>query len=276
MINKIYTCAPLPFQGQKRRFLRDFKEAVMTFDRATTFVDLFGGSGLLAHTVKRIRPDARVIYNDYDDFGARLANIERTNRLLADLRVLAEGYPDGGKLPEAVKRRMLERIDAERRTGFVDYITVSSSLLFSMKYATDFDSLSKGTFYNSIKLVDYNCDGYLDGLEVMKHDYKELFERFRDIPGVVFIIDPPYLSTDAGTYKSYWKLGDYLDVLLLLEDTDYIYFTSDKSHIVELCQWMEKHPSVINTFKEAELREHRTNVNYHATYRDMMFYRKAG
>lgn len=63
---KNYTSAPLPFMGQKKRFIREFRKALREFDHATVFVDLFGGSGLLSHVTKRERPDARVIYNDFD------------------------------------------------------------------------------------------------------------------------------------------------------------------------------------------------------------------
>ena len=51
---KNYTQAPLPFQGQKRRFLNDFKKALHYFPTDATYVDLFGGSGLLSHTSQTI------------------------------------------------------------------------------------------------------------------------------------------------------------------------------------------------------------------------------
>ena len=69
---KNFTQAPLPFQGQKRRFLNDFKEALKDFKSTPLFVDLFGGSGLLSHTVKQLYPDADVIYNDFDDYHLRI------------------------------------------------------------------------------------------------------------------------------------------------------------------------------------------------------------
>lgn len=69
---KIYNTAPLPFMGQKRRFVNQFREALREFSTATTFVDLFGGSGLLSHITARERPDARVIYNDFDDYHLRI------------------------------------------------------------------------------------------------------------------------------------------------------------------------------------------------------------
>lgn len=91
MKKPIYNSAPLPFMGQKRRFVGEFRKALAHFPDATLFVDLFGGSGLLSHVTKQERPDARVIYNDYDDFHQRLQNIPRTNALLADIRNFVGG-----------------------------------------------------------------------------------------------------------------------------------------------------------------------------------------
>lgn len=49
---KNYTQAPLPFQGQKRRWNGAFKKALKEFDDCNVFIDLFGGSGLLARMAK--------------------------------------------------------------------------------------------------------------------------------------------------------------------------------------------------------------------------------
>ena len=54
---KIYNQAPLPFQGQKRRFVKPFKEALKSFPNDAVYIDLFGGSGLLSHTVKSVYPN---------------------------------------------------------------------------------------------------------------------------------------------------------------------------------------------------------------------------
>lgn len=87
----VYNSAPLPFMGQKRRFVGEFKKALGQFPNATVFVDLFGGSGLLSHVAKQERPDVQVVYNDFDDFHLRLQNIPRTNALLADIRNFVGG-----------------------------------------------------------------------------------------------------------------------------------------------------------------------------------------
>lgn len=273
-MNKIHTTAPLPFMGQKRRFLKHFKTTLKECSEAIIFVDLFGGSGLLSHTAKRYRPDARVIYNDYDDYHVRLLNIERTNNIMTALRSLLADCPADKKLNEDKRVKVIDYLREQEKTGFVDYITLSSSLLFSMNYATTLEEFSKQTMYNCVRKANYDATGYLDGLEVVKADYMMLFERFKTEKGVVFFVDPPYLSTDTSTYKNYWRLADYLDVLKVLKGTSYFYFTSNKSSIIELCEWIEKNLAAENPFKGAAVTEMRTNVTYSASYTDIMLHKR--
>lgn len=163
---------------------------------------------------------------------------------------------------------------AEERTGFVDYITLSGSLLFSGKYATSFEELEKQGFYHNLRQADYSCGEYLQGVEVVKHDYRELFEQYKDVPGVVFLVDPPYLSTEVGAYKSYWRLADYLDVLKVLQGHSYVYFTSNKSQIVELIDWFARTQFEGNPFEGAERREVNVTINKQAKYTDIMLYKQ--
>jgi len=76
---KKYTQATLPFQGQKRNFLRQFLELINELPDNSTIVDLFGGSGLLSHTSKQLKPTAKVVYNDFDNYTERLNHIDQTN-----------------------------------------------------------------------------------------------------------------------------------------------------------------------------------------------------
>lgn len=275
MSTKIYTQAPLPFMGQKRRFLTLFKQALNEFPEATIFVDLFGGSGLLSHTAKHYRPDAIVIYNDYDDYHLRLINVPRTNAMLDYIRKLVKDKPQDKKLPDTIKHQIVSYIKAQEQTGFVDYITLSSSLLFSMNYATDITGLEKSTMYNTVRQSNYDASGYLDGLHVVNSDYKELFDKYKNIPGVVFIVDPPYLSTEQGTYSNYWRLADYLDVLNVLKQNSYFYFTSNKSSILELCDWLEMNLQANNPFTNSVRYEMPVKVNHNAGYTDIMLYKNA-
>lgn len=270
-----YLSAPLPFVGQKRMFAQKFKEVLKEYPDNSVFVDLFGGSGLLSHITKREKPNATVIYNDYDNYRMRLNNINRTNVLLSDLRKLTIDCPRQKLIPEPIRGLILERLRQEETTGFVDYITISSSLLFSMKYCMNLKDLQKESFYNNIRKQDYPlCTDYLNGLEIVSCDYKELVKKYKNLPNVVFLVDPPYLSTEVGTYRMNWRLSDYLDVLSILVDKSFIYFTSNKSSILELCCWMGNHPNIGNPFDNAKKEEFNARMNYNSTYTDVMLYKK--
>lgn len=272
-MKKKYSSAPLPFVGQKRKFAGAFRKVLRQCPDNTVFVDLFGGSGLLSYIAKSEKPSAVVVYNDFDNFRRRLENIPRTNALLRDLRTMTLDYPRHKLLPKPVHEAILERLSAEETTGFVDYITISSSLLFSMKYCTSLDELRKESFYNNVRKADYpQCLDYLNGIEVVSCDYRELFKHYKDVPNVVFLVDPPYLSTDVGTYTMRWGLEDYLDVLTVLCGTKFIYFTSNKSNIIELCEWMDRNKHIGNPFEKANRMEVSQTMNYSAHYTDIMLY----
>ena len=272
-----YLSAPLPFQGQKRMFAKEFIKVLKHYQDDAVFVDLFGGSGLLSHITKCQKPDATVVYNDFDNYRRRLENIPRTNALLDKIREVVATVPRRKILPEKTKEAILLLIEQEEKErGYVDYITLSTSLLFSMKYATNLDGLRKETFYNTVRKCNYDlCLDYLDGLEVVSCDYRELFSRYKDVPNVVFLIDPPYLSTEVGTYTMNWGLSDYLDVLQTLVGTNYIYFTSNKSSIIELCDWMGRNNTIGNPFTGSEKVEFNARMNYNSSYTDIMLFKDA-
>lgn len=275
-MKKLYLSAPLPFVGQKRMFAREFIKVLEQFKDKTVFVDLFGGSGLLSHITKHQRPDATVVYNDFDGYRRRLEAIPQTNALLADLRAIAKDIQHHKPITGVARERILERIiREERQTGYVDFITISSSLMFSMKYQLSVEGMKKETLYNNIRKADYQlCPDYLDGLTITSCDYKELYLRYKDVPDAVFLVDPPYLSTDVCTYKMYWRLSDYLDVLTVLNDHSFVYFTSNKSSIVELCQWMGKNRTLGDPFEGCVKSEFNAHMNYNAGYTDMMLYKR--
>ena len=270
---KNYTQSPLPFQGQKRRFLTPFKEALNGFSPTATYVDLFGGSGLLSHTVKQYYPDANVIYNDFDNYSQRLDNVEKTNNIIGDLREILKDYPDAKRIVGDVRYQVIDRLKQEK--GFVDFITISSSLCFSMNYGTTLEHFEKDSLYNNVRQSNYKCDGYLEGVNRVKKDYRDLFAEYRNHNNVVFLVDPPYLSTDTTTYNrtDYWKLTDYLNVLKVIEDTSYFYFTSNKSQIIELCDWMENNGYCKNPFDGSATVTIGAQLTHNAKYNDIMIYK---
>ncbi|CAM1341716.1 DNA adenine methylase [Tenacibaculum aestuarii] len=273
-MSKNYVTSPLPFQGQKRNFIKQFKQALKTYPTDAIYVDLFGGSGLLSHTVKKENPKAKVIYNDYDNFKQRLKAISRTNKLLEELRPLVENVPNKKAIPDNIRYQILDIITQADKQGYVDYISLSANLLFSMNYVQSLEELKKQRFYNRIRKSDYDATCYLKDVEFVRYDYKELFDMYKDIPNVVFLVDPPYLSTDCSTYKNYWRLSDYLDVLKVLMNTNYFYFTSNKSSIVELCEWIETNTGGINPFNKAKVVYHYNSTSHNTGYTDIMLHKR--
>jgi len=114
-MRKKYLSAPLPFMGQKRMFAKEFIKVLKHYPDNAVFVDLFGGSGLLSHITKCQKPEATVIYNDYDDYRRRLENIPRTNALLAKIRPLAASTPRHKALPKEAKEAILRLIEQEEQ-----------------------------------------------------------------------------------------------------------------------------------------------------------------
>ena len=273
---KKFVNAPLPFQGQKRRFVKQLEEMAKRQTEGAVFVDLFGGSGLVSHVIKRARPDCRVVWNDYDHYSERLANVGRTNEMLKALRGIVAGVPKKLRIEEPVRSAVVAEVERWNKAGYVDWISISSNLHFTMNYSHNFEEFRKETLYNRVRKDDYDVEGYLEGVEVVSMDYRRLFEQFRLVPDVIFILDPPYLSTDCGTYRdgAHWRLADYLDVLKCLQGTQFVYFTSSKSTIVELADWMARNPMACNPFEGAEV--HRVHVSGQAlNYDDIMLVKAA-
>lgn len=275
-MKKNYPNAPLPFQGQKRGFIKHFKTALAKFPPNAIYVDLFGGSGLLSRTVKDVYPNAKVIYNDFDNYSERIKAIPQTNELLSQLRKTTANLEPKKRLHLFDKDKVVEIIKQhQKKYSYVDCITISVSMLFSGQYCTKVDDFSKHTMYNRVRKSDIpTASNYLEGLAVVSKDYKVLYEQYKNVEDVVFLVDPPYLSTDTKSYNSdsYWKLKDYLDVMDVMSMGKYFYFTSNKSSIVELCEWFGKKFNA-NPFQGATLVSVTNSVNYACKYQDLMLYK---
>ena len=133
---KIYYKPPLPFWGQKRYFVNNYRTAVDEIipgnGEGWTVVDVFGGSGLLSYWAKKMKPGARVVYNDFDNYMERLKNIGDTNILREQLVdfMAANGLKFDKKIPKNTKLHA-ELIDIIKRyPGYKDYVSLCSWLLF--------------------------------------------------------------------------------------------------------------------------------------------------
>ncbi len=249
------TAAPLPFAGQKRRWIKPLSELLQTTSTPSVVVDLFGGSGLLSRLSKDLFPSAQVVYNDYDNFSARLHHIQETELLRQAICKILSPLPRDTRVPEDLKARVLEAIKGhEAQYHYVDWLTLSGWLLFTNNFAHSFEDLAHRDFYahpSRTALSDADAsERYLEGLHIVSMDWRELLSQYRDTPNVLYIIDPPYFATDCCGYKgSHWSNDDYLDLLTSIPSSRYLYFSSSKVDFVPFLRrtstaWGYQHPFV--------------------------------
>lgn len=271
---RFWTSAPLPFQGQKRMLLKEFKEVIATLPDDVTIIDLFGGSGLLSRAAKDVKPNAKVVYNDFDGYSERLKQIDRTNIILERIRFAIDGFAKSHKLDDKTRAYILSYLIEEGKKKPIDIITIASNLLFSGKFVSDIKGLAKHGFYNNVVSKDYSCDGYLDGLEVVRCDYKELFNKYKGDDNAFFILDPPYLSTDTNSYNSYWRIRDYINIFKYLNQMrHFVYFTSEKSQLIELLKELSVIYGFADPLEGCSVKYHNNVINYASNFRDFIYYK---
>lgn len=231
---KQYSRAPLPFLGSKNHFVKQYRELLKHATGIDTVVDLFGGSGILSRIAKDVLPNARVVYNDFDNYCARLDMIPTTNAIVERLRIVVEGVKDQGRIPTRIKEECLRVIGEYDSVSSVDYITISKNLLFSPRTANSYEQMKRENLYNETVKIQYDASGYLDGLEVVRKDFRELIKSFGQIKNVLYIADPPYTQTMYGHYAgNVWNERDDADLIRALQGNIYIFFTSNKTDLIE-------------------------------------------
>lgn len=228
-----YNKAPLPFLGQKRNFLKEYKNALIDnfkdFDGVV--LDLFGGSGLLSHHAKQIL-NAETIWNDFDNYQERLDHIEDTNILKEQIANIIKDYEKERKLSNEIKQVIINLLE-EKESGenYIDFITLSTFILFGGNYGHNLEDFKKATFYKNVGLNAklYNANGYLDRVKRVSMDYKELLEQTKDKDRLL-ILDPPYIYSNVTGYKGLrWTIKDLMELIDLVHKDNFILFGSSVS-----------------------------------------------
>ncbi len=270
--------APLPFIGQKRNFINHFikvlNKQIKREGEGWTIIDAFGGSGLLSHVSKAVKPNARVVYNDFDGYHKRLHHIPETNRLRRQLAAILADLPRSKRLEENSKQAVIECIAGFN--GFVDIKTVAAWILFSGNFANTVDDLRKQTLYNRIRLSDLPQAGsYLDGLDIIRADFEELLKQYCESPNCLLVLDPPYVCTQQGMYanKTYFGMVEFLRLMRLVRPP-FVFFSSTRSELVSYLNFVIHHK--IEGYKRFEGYKRivvDTSVNHNTKYEDNLIYK---
>lgn len=258
MTVKEFSKPPLPFEGNKKLWRKNYKELLKEFEDIEIFVDLFGGSGILSHWTKNTYKDAIVIYNDFDNYRERLNNIPTTNELMKGIREILKDVPHR-KLIDEEKTQQIKDLfkDYKNNNKFIDLKSLVHQLHFTKCLNVETENIDKFLKYKLYNNLNKNniesSDGYLNGLNIVSMDWKKLYsyckETFKEYK-ICFILDPPYLYTDKTQYNCrFWKLADSVELLDILKSYPFIFFNSPKSGFKEFVEVINRLFNTKITFK---------------------------
>ena len=269
--------APLPFVGQKRMFLKEFRkilDKIPNYGENWTIIDVFGGSGLLANNAKAYKTKATVIYNDFDGYTKRLKHIDDINRLRGILFEMTKDVPRQKRISNELKERILQTIDDF--DGFVDVRSVSTWLLFSGKQINHISELADHSMYNAVRTSDYdNAQDYLDGLIITHENFDTLIPKFANKPNTLLLLDPPYVCTEQKAYAltGYFGMTKFLRLMKLVRPP-YLFFSSTRSELLDYMDYLKDCEPVmwelVGDFEKVSVNSH---VNYNAEYEDNMIFK---
>lgn len=235
-----FTKPPLPFMGNKTKMLKTIKACLDTLNIPddTIFLDVFGGSGLIAHNLKAWYPNARVIWNDFDNYKERLELMPITQEILEKINALNIQNQNKKRMRPQDSNAIKEILESYLEKD-LDCITISSWLLFSGNYATTKEKLLQSTYYNGIPKTLSTTKGYLQGVERVSMDFREVLAKYKGV-NVLPILDPPYLNTQKGNYKMHFTLKDFLNIFNILRNyPTSILFSSTKSENQEFLDYFK-------------------------------------
>lgn len=253
-----YIKPPLPFRGNKRNFLSLIKK--IDFSNKIV-VDLFGGSGIISHTIKANNPTATVIYNDFDNYRERIKNIKNTEKTRVDIISYLNKTIYGKKLSSNAKLDIVEII---KDNNCNDFITLSSWLLFSGKHVDTLEDLIKlKPWYNNVPVATLNATHYLDDVQIVSVDYATLLKKYKN-KDVIFIVDPPYVMTSQTSYKNKdFITEDAVNLISLLAEEKSLFFSSTKSQLEEIFKLFD--------FSSIKKHTRTSTINYSSKYTELMF-----
>ena len=247
--------APLSFQGQNNKWFKQYSqlldrmaEIAQHENKPVCVIDVFGGSGLLSHWAKRVKPQFQVIYNDFDNYVDRLAHIHEINSLLSDIIDHFPNITHNTKMTTEQIQVFREIVQKHVNDGeYIDTHALSSWVLFSGAPYQSLEQLltTERLYFKQPKNL-YNEEKtlhYLDGITVIHEDasdYHAFNEKIKHLinPDALrlYVLDPPYLYSDKSGYRNtYFKIHDSIELINYFRHPDrFIFFNSEKSCFCEL------------------------------------------
>lgn len=211
------------------------------------YLDLFGGSGFISNTIKKQNPQSRVIWNDFDNYNHRLELIPQTNVVHQYLTKLFENIPSGKNIRSYPDIFTKLNVYLQKLPEDSDWITIGSWLLFSGKYAAGkIDLIAKinQSCWNNLVKSPLISGDYLNNVERVSCDWREVLVEYGSLEDVCIIADPPYLYTDNSGYSNEITASDTLDLFeICLNSKSYMLFTTGRLDVIDLVLRLDKKKS---------------------------------
>lgn len=173
--------------------------------KKATFVEVFGGSGVMSQIIPRDR-FPNVIYNDIDrDLVALHMTIKNNPDLLASILSLLpySRYLHGYMTKNLIGRELGEIIGA---TVLFYILSTSFSGEIGSTFSTTKESRSSAAvrFVSHIAAI-YDTARKFKDVVIEQLDFEELIKKY-DSENTLFYLDPPYLDTERGE-SDYYRHG---------------------------------------------------------------------
>lgn len=112
-------------------------------------------------------------------------------------------------------------------------------------------------------------DDYLNDLIIVKKDFRDLINEYKDKENVFFICDSPYVSTIKDAYSDlFFRMKDFLELLFLLDNAnkDFIMFGNEKSEMSEVIDLLKNYNINMNFITKGKYIYKKTNnINKYAS-----------
>ena len=227
-----YVRPPLPFPGNKSRIRKELIPLIdKEFPDDAIYVDLFGGSFYLSYLVKSLKPNSRVICNDFDNYAKRLEAIPQTNRIIENIAKIVDLSPKNHNTKMSDEDSMKVKEFLYNIEGDVDWISLGSKFTYSGSFISNQDDFMRSYLYYRKWNPFPDFEEYLKGIEIVRDDWKIIYDQWKDDPNVIFLADPPYQYTVAYTFN--YSRIDHENLLKnILSRNKFMYFTCPKSPIL--------------------------------------------
>ena len=220
----------IPFQGSKSKHYSKIKEIMKEYLNIDFKIiwDIFGGSGALSIMFHEFYPNAKIIYNDYDEIIENKQNenmidksIKKFNKYRTEIiKELDENnIKTDDKIPSHIVQYYKDKYKSWINNDWYFRYLFNSSISFngrsgdvkindSWNKVRKTDIELKHDIYKDFKIIHMNYSDILNKLIKQKPKKKTLL-----------LLDPPYLNTDWTFYKTEWfNFWEYIKMLKYFMD----------------------------------------------------------